>query len=52
VQFPSERDGTCCAEYVFLHPVGSACHVMHSGLSGPQNVNPLFFVLRWHRETL
>jgi hypothetical protein len=35
------------AELVFLHPVGSAGHIVHSGVAGEENVNALFFTLRW-----
>jgi hypothetical protein len=31
----------------FLHPLGFACHVVHSGASGVQNGGGLFFMLRW-----
>jgi hypothetical protein len=39
--------GTRYAEPVFLHPVGFTVHVMHSGVSVAQNIDALFFILRW-----
>jgi hypothetical protein len=32
---------------LFFHPVRSVGHVMHSGVSGAQNFDALFFMLRW-----
>jgi hypothetical protein len=32
---------------VFLHPVGSAGHVVHSGAFRTQNVDALFFMVCW-----
>jgi hypothetical protein len=31
---------------MFLHPVGSAGYVLHSGLSGVPSIDALFFMLR------
>jgi hypothetical protein len=39
--------GTRYAELVFLHTVGSTCHVVCSGVSGMRNVDALFFMIRW-----
>jgi hypothetical protein len=33
----------------FVHPMGSAGHVVQSGTFGPQNVDVLFFMLGWDR---
>jgi hypothetical protein len=33
----------------FLHSVGFAGHVVHSGVSMPQNINALFFMFRSDR---
>jgi hypothetical protein len=34
---------------MFLHPVGSVGHVVHSGVLGVQNVDTIFFMFRWDR---
>jgi hypothetical protein len=47
--FNKKLTGTCYTELVFLHPVGSAGHVVHSGAYGAQNVDALFFVPAWAR---
>jgi hypothetical protein len=38
--------------FYFLHPLGSVGHVVLFGASGPRNVDALFFMLRWDRDTL
>jgi hypothetical protein len=42
---PQKRVGITYPELVFLHPVVSTGHVVHSGASRVQNVNSLFFML-------
>jgi hypothetical protein len=43
-RFHKKYTRTRYAELVFLHPVGSAGHILHSGV---QNIDALFFVLDW-----
>jgi hypothetical protein len=40
------------AKLVFLHPMVSTGHVVHSGAFGPRNINALFFMLGWDRKGL
>jgi hypothetical protein len=45
-RFHKKRTGTHYAELVFLHPVGSAGHVVHSIAFGHEMSTQYFFSLR------
>jgi hypothetical protein len=47
--FHKKHVGTRYAERVFLHPVGYAAHVVHSGVSGARNIDAQFFMFDWDR---
>jgi hypothetical protein len=48
-RFNKKRTGTHYSELVFLHPVGSTGHVVHSGAFGARNVDAQFFLFGWDR---
>jgi hypothetical protein len=45
--FDIKRVGTRYDELVLLHPVGSACHVVHFGTFVARNMETLFFMVGW-----
>jgi hypothetical protein len=47
--FDRKRFRTHYAELVFLYPLGSVDHVVHSGASEVRNIDSLFFRLEWDR---
>jgi hypothetical protein len=47
--FHKKRARTRYTELVFLHPVGFVGHIVHSAVSGIQNVDARFFILGWDR---
>jgi hypothetical protein len=44
-----KRTGLPYTELLFLLPVGSTGHVVHSGACGARNIDIIFFMLRSHR---
>jgi hypothetical protein len=47
--FHKKRTGTRYTQLVFLHPVGFACHIVHSGASRARNVIAQLFMLGWDK---
>jgi hypothetical protein len=48
-EFQKKHVGTRYAKFVFLPPVGSVGHVVHSGACEAQNIDVLFLMLGWER---
>jgi hypothetical protein len=48
--FHKKRAEARYLELVFLHSVRSMGHVVHSGVSGVQNIVALFFIPDWFRH--
>jgi hypothetical protein len=49
MRFHKKHVRTHYAELLFLHLLGSAGHVKHSVTTRDQNINTLFFMVRWDR---
>jgi hypothetical protein len=45
--FHKKSIGTHYTNHVFLHPVGSAGHVVYFSASRVRNIDALFFILGW-----
>jgi hypothetical protein len=45
--FHKNCNGTRDVELLFLHPVGSARHIVHSAASRARTIDALFFLVGW-----